>query len=468
MILFALLAMASPTRANEGPVVQLPSFVVRDNRVLPGPQRWDYASVTGIEALSDADPAQAKALLTDFVEFHRAIAAVWPLEREEAAVPAMLILCGEKARARPFVPADAPAGVDSYLSMSIQDREMASIVIDLDPAVLATGSSDDTAEILRREFIHLVISRLGRLPPWIRQGLWTAFSTMRCSDQAFEFPAIDGGAELKSRQAGDLSALATAEKSGSFLPLSALFAASFSGGDETTSPWSRECYQFVHYCLVGEPQRYRVPFLEYVQATQTASVDEALFRKYFHRGYSEFTAELWKYTGFAAPVGFRLTTPGGKASPLPPIHFQRATDAQSGRITGETLRMQGKSEAAHWALIAPYLRGVHDPELLASLGLQEVAAGNDGRARSFLAAATTGGTVRARAWAELGRLRLRAFESQAGPTGALTSAQVHEVVGLLIKASRLPPPLAEELQYYRETMAHAPRARNALPPAPSK
>lgn len=450
-------------------MVRLPTYVVKDDRILPPPQRWDYAAGPGLEVLTSADLAQSEALATDFLRFHRAMAAVWPLERMHAAVPVMLILCGDERRAAPFIPPGTPSGVDTFLSISVQDRELASIVIDLDPDLLAAGESGDTALVLRREFIHLVLARLGRLAPWIRQGLWVAFTSMRCADAELGFPAADGGPQLKQRQAGDPEALAAAEKMGAFLPLAAVISAPASAADTPNGAWSQECYQFVHLCLLGEPGTYRLPFLEYVLASESSTADEALFRRYFHAGYAEFTRRLWHYTGFASDRVYRILGPDKKPEALPALRFHRATDGQAGRIVGETLRMQGKAEAAHWALIAPYQRGSRDPDLLAALGLAELAQGHEARARQFLEAATAAGTTRARAWAELARLRLQQALARPGESGGrMTAAQYQSVMIPLIHAHRLLPPLPEEYQIYRQASAHAPIPRNAAPLPPSK
>ena len=63
--------------------------------------------------------------------------------------------------------------------------------------------------------------------------------------------------------------------------------------------------------------------------------------------------------------------------------------------------MGKRTEASHLHLIAPYLRGSRDPQLLAALGLEERAAGHDERARQFLEAAVAAKTTRARAYLDL-------------------------------------------------------------------
>jgi hypothetical protein len=66
---------------------------------------------------------------------------------------------------------------------------------------------------------------------------------------------------------------------------------------------------------------------------------------------------------------------------------------------------------------------------MAALGLDERQAGNDERAQKFLEAAATAKVDRARAYLELGRLRLAAARAKTGAAdGQLTEAQVSDIL----------------------------------------
>jgi hypothetical protein len=107
------------------------------------------------------------------------------------------------------------------------------------------------------------------------------------------------------------------------------------------------------------------------------------------------------------------------------------------------LRLGGHGPDARNALIAPYVRGERDPRLLAALGLDEVLAGHDERARKFLEAAAAAKVERARAYLELARLRFDEARRQLKePDARLTAEQTSAVLTPLFIARGQKPPLA--------------------------
>jgi hypothetical protein len=154
----------------------------------------------------------------------------------------------------------------------------------------------------------------------------------------------------------------------------------------------------------------------------------------------------------------QVTAKKGQALPEPPpVTLRDATEAESGRITGEVLRLGGHRSEAHLALIAPYIRGAREPELLAALGLDERAAEHDDRAKKFLEAATQGKVVRPRAYLELARLRYASAQAAAADADQLPPAQVADVLAPLATARTQPPPMAEIYEFTAEVWAHSAR-----------
>lgn len=449
-----------------GPVVSLPAFKVTDSRLLPAAESWRYAAAPGFETLSTASAAETEKLLHDFLAFHRAIEVVWPLVRMNASVPACLILCSKEKQFAPFVPPADHAQARNFLSLSYQDHEQASIVIELDSGVLqdqgAPGGGEQfsayTSDLVHREYVHFILGRIGdRVPPWLQQGLWQLFIRMTYSGDLIGFPGLHLPEEAAPRKAGVPADRVGALKTGAFLPLDALFDPSQVAGDDTASPWSHECFEFAHLCLFGSPEKYRAPFLRFALRAARAPVNEALFRECFGQSYAEFLPILWQYTGWNDDRGFEVKGKnGGKAEAVPHPPLRAATDGEVGRIKGETLRMAGRMEEAHYALIAPYQRGSRDPQLLAALGLQESAAEQTDRAVLFLEAATAAHTTRARAWAELGRLRLTAaLAHPRAPGGKLTVEQLQRVFTPLFTARQLPPALPEVYLAIADAWSHS-------------
>jgi hypothetical protein len=88
--------------------------------------------------------------------------------------------------------------------------------------------------------------------------------------------------------------------------------------------------------------------------------------------------------------------------------------------------------------------------------LAEHAAKLDDRARKFLEAAASANTVRARAYLELARLRLREALSHPAVSGGLLSAtQLEGVLQPLFLARDHPPPLPEVYETIAEAWTHA-------------
>jgi hypothetical protein len=186
-------------------------------------------------------------------------------------------------------------------------------------------------------------------------------------------------------------------------------------------------------------------------------VTQAMFKECFGMNYKEMELELRSYAGFTAYqyIQFRAKK-GTKGLEEPPaIQLRDATDAEVGRIKGEALRLAGNADAAHNALIAPYVRGSRDPQLLAALGLSELASGQTDRARKFLEAAAKAKAVRARAYLELARLRYAAARAQsADGNGPLNAEQTAQVLQPLFTARTQPPPMREMYELILDVWTH--------------
>jgi hypothetical protein len=106
-------------------------------------------------------------------------------------------------------------------------------------------------------------------------------------------------------------------------------------------------------------------------------------------------------------------------------------------------------------LTTPYLRGSRDPQLLASLGLYERAAGQEDRARKFLTAAVAGKVARPEAYLELARLRYADALAKPAAGEAFSTAQIAGITDLLYVARHQPPHLVEIYQLLADTWLHS-------------
>ena len=278
---------------------------------------------------------------------------------------------------------------------------------------------------------------------------------MKYSPTRIEFAKID---DPKVVNAGD--AFNSAFSNTGLMPLDQMFAVernSPTAQDLIAGTWAKQCACFVHMCAFGYDGHYREPFLKFVTATTEHPANEALFKQCFNMNYKEILTAMRDYLDFTVYHAKVLQSKKGELLPeIPQIVLRDATQSEIGRIKGDAFRLAGLSDAAHLALITPYIRGERDPELLAAIGMDEFATGKFDRARKFLEAAATS-TTRARAYLELSEVRMTAMTAR----GKLTPYGLNSVLTPLFTARKLGPPLPEVY----ETIAKAWDNSSAKPTA---
>jgi hypothetical protein len=426
-----------------GPVVELPKFEVTDTRILPPPEKWRYAEIPGFEILSSISERETRRFVNDFLLLQEAMNVIMPgLRASPVAVPTSLILTGRGDRFQQFVP--VRRGEDRYRTNSLffHETERGVIVVDFELPELrlddnTTIESDPYRSFYREYFRYIIRRNLGqRPPPWFEEGLVQLFASIDFQKKWISFAMIGDG--FGGERTGDFNRLLARR---SLLPLNELFA---NPPRRRGSLWNAQAYAFVHMCLYGRGQRYQRGFVQFLQRLEHEPASEELFKECFKMDYKKMALELRGYIDFTDYKFIQFSAKKGQALPDPPAFQVRdAPDAVVGRIKGEALRLAGHGQDAHNALIAPYVRGERDPRLLAALGLDEVRGGHDERALKFLQAAANARVDRARAYLELGRLRLKLARAAAGPEGRLDATQLNVVLTPLFTARGLPPPLAE-------------------------
>jgi len=143
------------------------------------------------------------------------------------------------------------------------------------------------------------------------------------------------------------------------------------------------------------------------------------------------------YIGNTAYVHQEFNAKGEGGLPEPaPLALRDATEAEVGRIKGDAQVLAGHLELAHDEMVAPYICGVTDGPLFASLGIVEKSRGERVRSRKFLEAAARAQVVRPRAYLDLAILRL----AEVSPADSTLSANQIEAVlkPLLVARQQLP------------------------------
>jgi len=467
----AALAFAAETAPAAGGVVELPVFEVKDSRVLPQPEQWKYAEIPGFEVLSRISERETKRFMRDFLLLQEVIEVIMPgLTRGQVAVPTALILCGSRGKGfEEFLPADQQDERYGTNSLFFRDRERAAIVIDFALSELRvdadTVEEADPYRAFYIEYFRFLIRRQLNAPPppWFEEGLVQLFGAVDFSTKAITFAQIGDG--FGAEKIGDFNQILAKR---AIMPMGEMLAAG--GPRARTREWKAQCYAFVHLCLYGNNRKYQRPFLQFVTRVGEEGPSERLFKECFGKTYRQMALEIRGHIQFTVYNAMRFEAKKGQAGlpEPPPVELRDAADADVGRIKGEVLRLGRHGEAARNALIAPYVRGERDARLLAALGLDEVDAGNTERARKFLEAAANAKAQRARAYLELGRLRLKAaLAKPAGPDGKLDGAQVTGVLTPLFDALKQPPRMAEVYGLIAETWtqsAVAPQAEHLAVP----
>lgn len=499
------LVSADDQKPAAGPVIELPRFVVTDSRILPPPEPWRYARIEGFEVLSNGPDRTASRVLQDFLRFHQALVIAWPPADLRTAVPTALILCGKGGKFDAFKPKQDAGPQSGLVSLSLRDREMSAIVIDLEATTLklstneardAAASSLATAEVadlantaagpendltgtdaragglpeylvdhtrqLYREYIHFVLSHIEpRAPAWLEEGLAQIFMRMEFTSTSIAVGNIDS----QSRDSGTPRTIEdrdfnTMLQNVALPPLEEMFAVTHDSPvalHPVGSVWAKECYAFVHYCLYGDRGRRQQQFLTFTVRSSREPVTEAMFKECFGCSSNSLLTEIRGHINYATYTSTEFHTRKGEALPEPPkIEFRDATEAEVGRIKGDAFRLAGDLDAASEAMIAPYMRGERDPQLLAALGLCERAAGDQVRARRLLEAAVQGKAVRPRAYLELARMRYAdalAQPQEAG--GKFSPQQMAGILRPLFAARTQPPPLIEVYELIADTWAQS-------------
>lgn len=491
---FSSFAIRAPAQERSpDPIVELPKVVVTDSRELPPPESWRYAEIPGFEILTNTSDKNAQRLIRDFQSFCFAVDVVWPGLQPENLAPVALIICGRSGKFDAFVPLKRNADDTGRASLLLQDREHTAIVLDYeaktirltsvasaqeaaaaaapppDPeAVDLSGPNANSGEMeidaykqLYREYLRYLLSRVQpRFPAWFEEGLAQLFRGMKFDERSVTFAKLEDPNERSLTGVAEDNDFTRALERRALLPLEEMFAVERDSSVATNplgSVWAKQSQAFVHLCLYGEGQRYQKNFIKFLLRSQKEPVTEALFKECFNKSYREMLTILRGYQQFVSYKSHVWRLPKGQTIPQPPlIAFRDATESEVGRIKGDALRLAGHPEAAHLALVAPYIRGGRDPALLAALGLEELDAGHPDRAEKFLGAAVAAKTERPRAYLELARFRYQAALGGA-PAGEarLSAAQVEQVMSPLLVARTQKPVLPEVYELMGDALARS-------------
>lgn len=481
LLLLGFLTVLLPAQESDE-ILKLPDLTIHGAKDLPPPESWYYGRMEdGTEILSNASERAGRRLLRDFQIFQQALEVVWPLPTVNNRART-LILCGGGGKFDDFTDRDHNSGDIGSTSLFLQNREQATIVVDLqsttitlsglqdDDGAATTNFEVDPYKQLYREYVRYQLSQ-GNTPIWLREGLSQIVMAMEFTPTWIIFGKVDSSAYRPAQAASALSTGAPPDGTGeeevaaatsvgdrpfnialqrrALIPLDKFFAVT-ADSPEARNPlgnnrWAKQAYAFVHLCLYGENGRFQKAFGQFLQRLGQEPVSEPLFKECFGMSYKDMLLHLRGYIGFTNHTykTFKLK-PGGRPLGGEPIVLRDATQAEIGRIKGDAQRLAALPDRALLSYRLAYARGERDPALLTVLGLAESEAGQTERALMVLETAAKNELSRPQPYLELARLRLAAAKTKpAGSDARIDETQLNAVLDLLFKARQLKPALPE-------------------------
>jgi hypothetical protein len=466
--------------------VQLPPFIIEQ----PAGPRWRYLRTPRFEVLSRCDGLTTEQIATGLHRANQLLAEIVP-ERFHVTfdVPPAVILYEQRlwsAKEQEAMlavlgrnPADAsrPAGprqaVEPVTGASvISGRETSSpargfffrnlMLADADTmttfVMVSDAAIDPEASYLAPAYVRgLLRSRVPALPEWFITGFMQLYGGM-------EFSGPSVSVRVARWQHGGMGGGVADPR---FLPWGDLLTDRQPDGD--WARWLAQCELFVAWGLDPNGGR-RDGFWQLLERAASEPVTESLVRECLGLAYAGLDASV---AGHGATTRTLRWTLSNAAARLPG-KLEDASSRQVARIKGEWERLEVRYvrqhrpelaghylELARGTLRRAYDRGDRDPQLLASLGLLELEAGDKAAAIGYLEQAAEGGVVRPRAYFELARLR---YDQLVGRStredGKYTAGQVESVVRPLLAGTRQSPALAASYQL----MAHV-AAQGVEPPS---
>jgi len=511
-------------RAQEAATVaptELPAFIVEESRDLPPPEAWRYASLPGVEVLSNASARETEVLLQEFEVFRRALAVVWPIGQHDAEPPVALILSARDGRFRDYLPAggrgeESPVALRA--SVLLQQRGRTAIVLDLatktttlvthDALQRAAGAEADgdtapggAADLLhtvdhqrqlRREYIRQLVSGEGtRIPAWFEEGMAQLFMSMRIERNQIVFAKVsESTIESRTRSTSNLTQgrpppdfqaqnrnleraidrlhgqteqdFNSALYYRRLMPWPEFFAV---GRDspEALNPiagrWAKQAQALLHLGLYGNRRQYQKGFIALVRRLADEPMSEPLLRECVGLTYAKLSDVMNSYIQTTAHRYYTFKLVEGTLPKVAAIPLRDATEAEAGRINGTALSLAGNHTAARGVLRAAYVRGSREPALLGALGLAERAAGEDLRARNLLETAVAAGDIAdPRVHLEIARLRFAAAAATVARDAPFAVEQVGGVLSPLFAARGRAPRLAEVYDLIADVWARSPVA----------
>jgi hypothetical protein len=363
--------------------------------------------------------------------------------------------------------ADRGSRFEVATSMRLADRDMHASIAYIDETLFdASGLSIAPGHVR-----YLLRARLPELPAWLSEGLERLWQRAD-----FLLDPITIGPLVWNNHVESAALAGNPARPRALLPANELFASEGARAAESRHPrrgQTRASTQelFVRWAILsGGPTREA--FWRFAARAAEGPVTEEMFESCFGFDFSELRDRLSDYLPKAVEETVRIDP--GTLPPLPPLTVERATPNEIARVRGEWERLAiGYVQRRLPQVRDPYIAqarrtlrrafdaGDRDPRLLATMGLCEIDAGNEGGARFFLEPAIATGVVRPRAYHELARLRFAELRRGAPETASFSFTELAPIIEPLRRGLTQSPPLAESFALLAEAWARCELSPNA-------
>jgi hypothetical protein len=454
---------AADASAAMGAPVELPPMMVEES-VSSVP--WLHVNVGGAEFLSRCSASTTRQFVEAWLTKMRLVRVLVPEEfLARMDVPAVVVLYAQDLQhsVSAEIQRELQAGNDGTPggeyprenrvniapNMRLSDRDMHASIVYIDET-LFDGS---TLSIAPGHVRYLLKGRVPELPPWLVDGVERAW---RGADFVAEpitlAPLVWNNRAESEALAGD------ATRPRALLPANELFASDVVRVAENHHPRhvaTRASTQELFFrWAITSGRAMRAALWKFGARAAEGPVTEEMFEESFGFGFAEVRERLSDYLPKA--VGETRRIRPGRLPPPPEFEIERATSNDIARVRGEWERLAiGYVQRRLPRVRDPYIAqarrtlrrafdaGDRDPRLLATMGLCEIDADNEGAARQFLEPAVAAGVVRPRAYYELARLRFADLQRGVSEATLFSFTELAPIIEPLRRAVTQSPPLAE-------------------------
>jgi len=461
LFLFAYpLLGAKPAEKNENApplnekAILLPEVTIAEKMQLRPEEKWLTGTVGNFEVFSTASEKETKDFVTKLYKFHNAFTYLFPKANSLAREKVILVLCGtiDKFQALTTVMPESETRVN--VSQMLGDSFSTYLVINIDvkssflaPVNVSGGDTEsiasldgqhtgtefiDSEELMRRQYIHLLFSHSNPRPPaWLEEGVSRYFSSIKINPKSITY------AQLTKE-------ITYFFKRGKMLGMDELLNTtheSLNGNATLGGVFSDQSFMFVHFGMFAYKMRYQKAFLTFIDRAAKEPVTEAMFKEVFKMSYGDMESELRDYVEGGLYRG-AIAPKTADFPPAPTLVLHTATDAEAGRIKGDTLRLVKRYDDARIELISPIMRKHADARLIGALGLLDFETGNLTAARKYLEQSTNAKVTDPAPYLTLAKMREHDAITN-NPGAKLTPAQLSPILTPLYAALALNQPPVE-------------------------